>query len=176
MAREWAIFKIICVIEIVLSIAVSIILLLSILVLYFSGESSATVLDPFPIITLLLFLCMSFFHGICLDLILKKYPNKEINKSYDTIFNTTAVITTLIFILMACVSAYGLIETIQNFRFFNGDYTNYFILFFAFIYLTFHLYCLKQVIKLKKEIKENFIESQQKEIEKLGEVLTNKFT
>jgi cytochrome bd-type quinol oxidase subunit 2 len=168
MQKEWAVYKVICVVEFVFSIGISIILLLSMLSLLASGEDRSVIFDPFPIITFLLFLCMAFFHGLCLRLILKKYPNKEISENADTIFSMFTFITLFVFVIMAAVLIYGIVETIQSFKTDDDDYTKYYTLIFGVIYLSGHLYCLKQAWRLRKKIKENFIETQNTEIDSIG--------
>lgn len=164
---KWNVFKIITIIHLILNIGILILVLLSTLFVFIAKHREE---EDYLVIMILFFIpiCVCFFDGIVLNLIFKKFPNKQISYNLNLGFGILFILVCICFTLITCFFIFGFIETYKSFQNTTPDYNSIAALIIIFIYLLGLGYVTKNGLRLRNFIRKNSIILENDLIELIG--------
>ncbi len=159
--------KIVCIFLFCISFGMAAIILTALAKLYLLKEYDS-VLDPMPLITIIAFLLIGIFQLKCFNLVANKYPDKELTHRNDSAFSLLFIFSSIVF-LGIFICYVGFVFSLLNERASEGNGNVFYYLLIAFtIYIPSHIFCMRLSFALRKIIKINYYQSQNKMIDMIG--------
>ncbi len=154
MIKKWAIFRVVIIIQLVISIAVIVALAFTFYnIVDQDYDYRQSVLTGTGVCMAAFFLVV-LFDCFCLYLLQRRYPDKELSVSNKILFVLSIFFISISTLISVAITIYGLTETVTDWEN-NKDMLTLFILLFSILYSTGLIYSLINVIKLKRAIRKN---------------------
>jgi heme/copper-type cytochrome/quinol oxidase subunit 2 len=160
--------KVVCIILFCVSFAMAGLIFSGIAKLFLLKEYDS-ILDPLTLVAMGGFILIGVFQLKCFNLVVNKYPDKELTNRNDSVFSLLFIFSSIVFLgIFFCFVAF-LFSLLNDKTPQDTSILFYCILTTIIIYISCHIYCMQQSFALRKIIKVNYYESQNNMINTIGE-------
>lgn len=166
MEKKWIVYKIICFILFSLSTGICFLIVRKNIIS--QAFNNLYNIETTDIVGFFAFTFFAIFYLFCLNLVLKKYPRKEITNKYENIFLFFFITTSILFAILIMIFIYAIAEFLGQKKSIKNENSGNAVLGILTIFIIGHFYCLKKCFEIKAIIIKNYKETQQTVIDNIG--------